>query len=48
MKETVFYIRPHLEFASSVWNTLSKKEIEKIEVIQRKASGMFLELRGMQ
>ena len=42
------FVRPHLEFASSVWNTLSKKEIRKIEGVQRKATGMVLELRGME
>ncbi len=42
------FIRPHLEFASSVWNTLSKKEINKIEGVQKKATGMIQELKGME
>jgi len=31
---------PHLKFASLVWNTMSKKEIKKIEGVQRNATGM--------
>ena len=42
------FVRPHLEFASSVWNTLSKKEIRKIEGVQRRATGMVLELKGLE
>ena len=42
------FVRPHLEFASAVWNTLSKKEIKKIEGVQRRATGMVLELRGLE
>ena len=40
-------MRPHLEFASSVWNTLNKREIRKIEGVQRRATGMVLELKGL-
>ena len=42
------FVRPHLEFASSVWNTMTKKEIKKIESVQRRATGMVLELRGLE
>ena len=42
------FVRPHLEFASSVWNTLSSKEIKKIEGVQRRATGMVMELRGLK
>ena len=42
------FVRPYLEFASSVWNTLSKKDIKKIEGLQRRATGMVLELNGLE
>ena len=42
------FVRPHLEFASSVWNTLSKKEINKIERVQMRATRMVQELKGME
>jgi len=41
-------VRPHLEFASSVWNTLNKREISKIEGVQRRATGMVVELKGLE
>ena len=31
-------VRPHLEYASGAWNPLLKKDINKLENIQRKAS----------
>ena len=42
------FVRPHLEFASSVWNTLNKREIRKIEGVQRRATGMVVGLKGME
>ena len=41
-------VRPHLEFASSVWNTLNKREIRKIEGVQRRATRMVVELKGLE
>lgn len=41
------FVRPHLEFASAVWNNLSVAEIKKIEAVQHRATGMVIELRGM-
>ena len=41
------FVRPHLEFASAVWNQLSEAEIKKIEGVQHRATGMVIELRGM-
>ena len=41
------FVRPHLEFASAVWNQLSETEIKKIEGVQHRATGMVRELRGM-
>ena len=42
------FVRPHLEFASSVWNTLNKREIRKIEGVQRRATGMVVDLKGLE
>ena len=41
------YIRPYLEFATSVWNVLSEKLIKKIESIQRRATKMVFEIRSL-
>ena len=41
------FIRPQLEFASSVWNVLSKENVKRIESIQRRATKMVLEIRHM-
>ena len=41
------YIRPQLEFASSVWNSLSKESVEKMERIQGRATKMVFELRNL-
>jgi hypothetical protein len=34
------FIRPHLEFATSAWNRMSKSDIKSV---QRRAAGMVLE-----
>jgi hypothetical protein len=41
------FIRPHLEFASSVWNNMTKENIKKIEGIQKRATKMVIELRAL-
>ena len=41
------FIRPHLEFAASVWNNLSKENIKKIEGVQKRATKMVIELRTL-
>ena len=41
------FIRPHLEFASSVWDNFSKENIKKIENIQKRATKMVIELRAL-
>ena len=41
------FVRPHLEFASAVWNSLSVKDIKRIEGVQHRATKMVTELRGM-
>lgn len=40
-------IRPHLEFASAVWNKLSKGHQTRMESVQRRAKKMVFELRSM-
>ena len=42
------FIRPHLEFASAVWNKLSKEHIFKMESIQRRATKMVIEIRSLK
>ena len=41
------FIRPHLEFASAVWNRLSKGHQNRMEGVQRRATKMVFELRSM-
>ena len=41
------YIRPRLEFASSVWKSLSKESVEKMERIQGRTNKMVFELRHL-
>ena len=41
------FIRPHLEFATSVWNSFSKENIKKMKGIQKRATKMVIELRAM-
>ena len=42
------FIRPYLEFATPVWNVLSKDSIRKLEEEQKKATKMVIELRSME
>jgi len=42
------FIRPRLDFASSVWNTLSKREIRKIEGVQTRATDMDSGIPGVR
>ena len=41
-------VRPHLEFASTVWNPYLKGDIEVLEKIQRKATRIPTELRDLE
>ena len=43
----VSLVRPHLEFASSVWNPYLKGDIDTLEKIQMRASKIPLELRKL-
>ena len=40
-------MRPHLEYASSVWNSISVEHETKLESIQRRATKMVIDLRTM-
>ena len=42
------FIRPYLEFATPVWNVLSKESTRKLEGVQRRATKMVIELRSME
>ena len=42
------YIRPHLEFASSVWNALSKGDLDKLERMQKRVTRQAYDLRGLE
>ena len=35
-------VRPHLEYCSAIWNPYTKKDISRIENIQRQAAGFVL------
>jgi len=39
--------RAHLEFASAVLSSMSKKYVSKLKGIQKKATKMVIELRGL-
>jgi len=43
----VSLVRPHLEFASTVWNPYLKGDIEALEKVQRKASKIPSSMRGL-
>ena len=42
----VQYVRPHLEYAITVWNPWSQGDIDTLENVQRKAVGMISGLNG--
>ena len=42
------FVRTHLEFASAVWNSMTRSEINKVEGIQKRATKMVIELRGLE
>ena len=40
-------VRPHLEYAQSVWSPLRKRDIDAIENVQRRATQQIPELKNM-
>ena len=37
------FVRPHLEFASSVWSAMTKSSLKRMESIQRRVTRMVME-----
>ena len=41
------FVRPHLEYATPVWNSQNKKEIKKIAKVQERATRMVPQLKNL-
>jgi len=41
-------VRPHLEYASSVWSPYKKKDINSIENVQRRATRMLPQMKNIE
>ena len=41
------FVRPHLEYAAPVWNSLNKKKIKNIEKVQEKATRLVPQLKNL-
>ena len=40
-------VRPHLEYTEAVWSPFTKKDIDKIEKVQKRAMKLIPSLRNM-
>ena len=38
-------VRPHIEYANSVWHSYKKKDIETIEKVQKRATKLVISVR---
>jgi hypothetical protein len=41
------FVGSHLEYAAPVWNCLGKKDVKKLEKVQRRATKMVPQLRNL-
>ena len=41
------FVRPHIEFASTVWNDLKKEDIDRLEKFQRKVTRKATDIKHM-
>ena len=44
----VSLVRPHLEYAVQVWNPYLKRDVERLESVQRRATRVPVGMRGLQ
>ena len=47
VKLLTIYVRTHLEYFSSVWNTYRKRDLKKLEQVRRRATKLVPELKNL-